>query len=146
MDKIQITDITESLIPLVASTEAACFSDASGEDALKVLFSMKAYGVAAICNNNICGFAYASDCAGDAELLRICVLPEYRRTGLGRKLLATLHKKLTDNGCGCVFLEVRESNAGAIALYTSDGYLQTGKRKGFYKYPHEDALLFTKIL
>ena len=47
---------------------------------------------------------------------------------------------------GSVFLEVRESNVAAISLYSSEGYVFTGRRKRFYKNPTEDALLFTKEL
>lgn len=133
-------------ISRIAALEAECFSDASTENSISALFGMGAVGVSAYDGDTLCGFAYAADCAGDAELLRICVRNEYRKRKLGRRILSALHAELKTSEVGSVFLEVRESNAAAISLYVSEGYVETGKRKGFYKAPTEDALLFTKEL
>ena len=130
----------------IAELEAECFNDASSENARASLFGMGAFGVIAFVDDCPCGIAYAADCAGDAELLRICVKREYRKFGIGRELIKTLHSVLKSAGMESVFLEVRESNSAAISLYSSEGYVITGKRKGFYKAPTEDALLFTKKL
>lgn len=133
-------------IRAIAKLEAECFNDASSENAIATLFGMGAFGVVAFDESTLCGAAYASDCAGDAELLRICVKKEYRGYGTGRRLITALHSDLRGSNVGSVFLEVRESNRAAISLYSSEGYVITGKRKSFYKAPTEDALLFTKKL
>ena len=143
---IRIKRVGAEYIPDIAKCERECFSDASGEKAIKTLFDMGAVAVAALSDSTLCGFAYAADCAGDAELLRICVKDDFRKQGIGRRLLSALHTELEREGTACVFLEVRESNNSAISLYLSEGYFQTGRRKGFYKAPAEDALLFTKEL
>ena len=58
-----------------------------------------------------------------------------------------LQKMLSDLSCAdSVTLEVRKSNAAAIALYESFGFERVGERRGFYEKPTEDALLMTKIL
>ena len=49
-----------------------------------------------------------------------------------------------EKGIKKIFLEVRESNAGAIALYTSLGFNAVGKRPNFYRMPTEAAIIMTK--
>ena len=74
----------------------------------------------------------------------IAVSENYRRKGIARALL---QKMLSDlSGADSVTLEVRKSNAAAIALYESFGFERVGERRGFYEKPTEDALLMTKIL
>jgi ribosomal-protein-alanine N-acetyltransferase len=71
---------------------------------------------------------------GESELLEIEVQEAFRRRGLAKALL---HAALA----GTVFLEVRESNAAAIALYSTLGFAVTGRRKDYYRGPREDALV-----
>jgi [ribosomal protein S18]-alanine N-acetyltransferase len=71
---------------------------------------------------------------GESELLQVEVAEEYRRRGLASALLSAAL-------AGTVFLEVRESNAAAIALYSTLGFVATGKRKDYYRAPREDALV-----
>lgn len=73
----------------------------------------------------------------EAELLSIAVAPEYRRQGIAKLLLAQLPDLP-------VFLEVRVSNEGAIQLYESQGFRITGRRKGYYKLPPEDAFVMVR--
>ncbi len=145
-DNVTVRKATSDDVHTIATLEAECFSDASTENAIAVLFGMGTVGIVAFDGNTPCGFAYAADCAGDAELLRICVKPEYRKCKIGRRLISALHNELKSLGTGSVFLEVREGNVAAISLYTSEGYVMTGRRKMFYKKPTEDALLLTKEL
>ena len=80
--------------------------------------------------------------APEIHLLNLAVLPEYRRLGLARRLVAAM---ITIGGRAKVesfFLEVRPSNAGAIALYEAHGFRLTGRRPGYYE-DGEDACLMT---
>ena len=83
-------------------------------------------------------FYYALD---QGDLANIAVDPEYRRWGLGSKLLAYTVKKATENGVNELFLEVRASNAPAIGLYEKSGFVNIGTRRNYYKYPKEDAVI-----
>ena len=75
--------------------------------------------------------------AGESELLQVEVAAGYRRRGLARRLLEAAL-------AGTVFLEVREGNAGAIALYSTLGFVTVGRRRGYYAGPVEDALVMEK--
>ena len=78
----------------VAKCESAIFSDASSQAAIETLFDMGAVGVLAEMDGEICGYAYCADAAGDAELLRIAVMPGFRRQGTGAALLSEMHAVL----------------------------------------------------
>lgn len=89
----------------------------------------------------LAGFA-AFQLAGDeASLDTLAVAPALRRQGVGRCLLHAALAALAAQGAGCCFLEVRLSNAPAIALYQSLGFAAVGRRPGFYRAPAEDALI-----
>ena len=79
--------------------------------------------------------------APEFEVLRIFTHPCARRQGVAQLLLTNAHADLLAEGFTKGFLEVRESNAPAIGLYTRNGYLPNGKRTAYYQHPTEDALL-----
>lgn len=85
-----------------------------------------------------CVFAFAAD---EAELTQIAVKHELRGHGAGRKLLNHGILALREKGVNTLYLEVRESNAPAIAMYDSFGMVNVGKRPRFYNNPVEDALI-----
>ena len=69
-----------------------------------------------------------------------------RGQGIGRCLLESAFAALRAEGpCTC-FLEVREHNAPAIALYEHLGFVRAGRRRGFYQNPADDALVMTLAL
>jgi ribosomal-protein-alanine N-acetyltransferase len=84
----------------------------------------------------------------EAELLDIAVLPDARRTGVARRLLAHIEAGLLVTRCQRMHLEVRASNTAARALYASLGYDEIGLRVGYYPNGHarEDAILMKKEL
>lgn len=76
-----------------------------------------------------------------AEITNVTVRKEYRRRGIARSLLRSLMEAGRAQQVERFTLEVRRSNAGAIALYQSLGFRQEGVRKGYYESPREDALI-----
>tara|TARA_R110002072_G_scaffold5527_5_gene35365 strand:+ start:5392 stop:5826 length:435 start_codon:yes stop_codon:yes gene_type:complete len=90
------------------------------------------------------GHGILSVAAGESHLLNVCVSPEFQGDGLGRILVAHMLKCAESSGASCVFLEVRPSNKVACSLYSSLGFKQVGRRKGYYpdKEGREDALVF----
>lgn len=66
------------------------------------------------------------------HFITIDVAPEFRRNGLGRRLMQTGEAKLVEMGCVAITLEVAANNAGAQAFYERLGYRQTGRIPGYY--------------
>ena len=81
------------------------------------------------------GFAIGRIVADEAELLTFAVAPKMQRQGVGRACLQQFLMACAGRGAQDVFLEVAESNEAARALYTSEGFVQSGLRKGYYSAP-----------
>jgi [ribosomal protein S18]-alanine N-acetyltransferase len=77
----------------------------------------------------------------EAHIMTIAVRPERRRQGFARTLVEAALADPASAGARRVYLEVRQSNAEARALYGSLGFVETGLRLGYYG--DEDALLMT---
>jgi ribosomal-protein-alanine N-acetyltransferase len=88
------------------------------------------------------GFLVARHLAPEWELENIVVAPTARRIGLGMRLIQALLVKARETNSEAVFLEVRESNTAARALYEKTGFALTGRRKAYYTNPPEDAVLY----
>lgn len=92
------------------------------------------------------GFLVAQHIAPDWELENIVVAPEARKAGIGLSLLEVLLAAARETHSHSVFLEVRESNAAARALYEKLGFREAGRRKSYYTSPLEDAILYSITL
>ena len=79
------------------------------------------------------GFIIAFAAADEAEILALCVAPGHRRRGLARALLRKLAKQLAAHGIVRLHLEVRASNLAARELYARSGFVESGRRKGYYR-------------
>lgn len=92
------------------------------------------------------GFIMARQIADEGEVLNLAVRKGNRRKGEGGALLEAALAELKSGGVSHVYLEVRESNAVAIAFYERHGFTKTGQRKGYYRNPEEAAVLLEKKL
>lgn len=95
-------------------------------------------------NQKIAGYIGIDTVLDEGYITNIAVFPEFRKMGVGSKLMSETKNFATNNGLSFLSLEVRESNLGAQSLYKKFGFEVEGKRKNFYKDPTEDALIFTK--
>jgi ribosomal-protein-alanine N-acetyltransferase len=77
----------------------------------------------------------------EAHIATIAVLPEFRRRGIGEKLLLHALHEAHLEGAKRAFLEVRKGNVAAQSMYLKYGFIVSGIRKGYYKDNHEDAIL-----
>ena len=95
--------------------------------------------------NCLAGFAIFSWVLDEAELLQIGVASEFRGQGGAKMLLGESHNMLRTEKIARILLEVRSSNAAAIALYQGLGYCEDGRRKGYYSSStgREDAILMS---
>jgi ribosomal-protein-alanine N-acetyltransferase len=82
----------------------------------------------------------------EAEVANLAVAPAWRRTRVGAALLDAALAAAEADGARVVYLEVRDSNVGARALYASRGFEQVGRRKRYYRRPVEDALVMRRII
>ena len=103
--------------------------------------SFASFLVAEAAEERIVGYIVALDAADEGEILNLAVSPATRRTGLGRALVHEMLEALSDRGVRQVYLEVRESNAPARALYAAHGFKEAGRRKQYYRRPVEDAIV-----
>ena len=76
--------------------------------------------------------------------LKKAVNPLSRRKGIGEKIVRDILNRAYEKGVRDVFLEVRETNSVAIALYEKIGFKEEGIRKNFYDKPRENALIMWK--
>ena len=100
-------------------------------------------GVGLVVENGdgLCGYAFFRVYPPECELLHLVVAPQQRRRGLGESLLRAALRRFAQESFTTCLLELRASNAAALNLYTKLGFLQVGRRKGYYRQPDEDALL-----
>jgi len=91
--------------------------------------------------DTVAGYVVALDAADEGEILNLAVAESGRRRGLGRALVREILQALSRRGVRHVYLEVRESNAPARALYEAFGFREVGRRKRYYRRPIEDAIV-----
>lgn len=91
----------------------------------------------------LAGYLILSFVLDEANLLNLCVNPDYQRRGLGEALLNWATTQAERRSCTSLWLEVRESNQAAQALYRKQGFVEQGRRKGYYPSAagREDALI-----
>ncbi|MCA9666721.1 MAG: ribosomal protein S18-alanine N-acetyltransferase [Myxococcales bacterium] len=86
------------------------------------------------------GYLLSWRVAGERELVRVAVDPSSRRRGLGRALVTALLDAARQANDSCVHLEVAATNAAARALYATTGFVEVGRRGGYYR-DGDDAIL-----
>ena len=140
---MNILQLKQEHLAQVAALETLCFpAEPWSEQALLVLCRDHGIGFVATNENGdvlaYVGMTYAAD---EGSITNVATHPDARRLGLGRAVVSALLQEAVRLGLAFVYLEVRPSNAPAIALYESFGFVCTGRRKNFYRYPTEDALV-----
>lgn len=94
-------------------------------------------------NTEVIGHAVMSYAVGECHILNVCILPEYQRLGMGKRVIRQLLEVGERNGARIAFLEVRLSNIAAYQLYESLGFTEVGIRKDYYpaEEGREDAMI-----
>ena len=126
----------------IVRIERESFSDPWSEEAfLGMIDSPLAIFLVGIENEKVVGYAAATAAWEDGEILNVAVEHASRGQGIGGSLLDAAVSALGDQLVRRVFLEVRESNSAAIALYESRGFARISVRRSYYRRPVEDALV-----
>ena len=139
---ITITPFIEAHVSAVSELESLCFSDPWSANALaEELKNPCACFLTALDGDVVVGYLGCHHIAGEGFITNVAVHPAHRRRGIARKLVAAA----IEQGCSLsrLTLEVRESNAPAIALYRSLGFVKDGIRPRFYTHPTEDAGIYS---
>jgi ribosomal-protein-alanine N-acetyltransferase len=92
--------------------------------------------------HHMLAFLVAHRVDNEWELENIVVAEESRRRGIGSRLLGKLINEARSRNGSAIYLEVRQSNQSARALYRKLGFEETGSRKGYYASLREDAILY----
>ena len=140
--RCQIRPATTADIARLAELERICFSDPWSPAGLREKISATlAIGLVALSGKTIIGYAIARYAADSGEILNLAVAPDPRREGVAAHLIDALLEGLRSRKVREVYLEVRESNGPARALYKDKGFTVAGMRRAYYRYPTEDALV-----
>ena len=135
-------DIDEVLRVQEASPGAACWKRTQYEEFLqesRCIFLVAGAG-------SVAGFLAARMAADELEILNLAVEPQQRRRGIGARLLQEALAEGRTRGARSAWLEVRDSNQGARALYGRFGFRETYRRPRFYQDPTEDAVVCRRAL
>lgn len=128
----------------LAALDAECFEPALSAaiylDWLKYPY-LRCWVLRADASAQAFGWAVCQRMEQEAEVLRLGVRPALRRKGWGRVLVLGVLKRLRAEGALRIYLEVRAGNSAAQALYRATGFHETGRRRGYYSNPPEDAVL-----
>ena len=97
-------------------------------------------------DGEVAGFIVSRLIHPELHVYNVAVRPGFRRRGTGSRLLREALCWGATRGARLAFLEVRAGNTAAQELYQSCGFRVTGRRKGYYSAPLEDALLMSVSL
>jgi ribosomal-protein-alanine N-acetyltransferase len=134
--------LVETDLDRVAALERVAFTDPWSRRSFEELLAQpQVRGVALDGEDgHLVAYALYTLVAGDGEILNFAVDPAAQRRGYGRRLLVTVLAAMRAAGTAAVFLEVRQSNKAAIALYSGAGFKAVSLRKKYYRNPTEHAV------
>lgn len=133
----------------VAAIERRSFADPWSAGSFRALFGNPVVHFAVAedpVTGRIFGYVVGWAVADEAEIANLAVADEARGAGVGARLLDHAIAAARQRSCRVVFLEVRESNVAARALYASRGFEVAGRRSKYYRKPVEDALVLRRGL
>ena len=143
---MEIIRMNESHVASVAAIEKECFGrDAWSEKSVAgELTNALALWLVAVEGECVAGYVGSQTVCNETDMMNVAVTADYRRQGLGEKLVLALEEELKAIGSQCLTLEVRDSNTPARTLYEKLGFQQIGLRKNYYRNPKEDAHILRK--
>ena len=131
--------MTEAHLSDVAALERETFSEPWSREALQFLLTDGALGFVCVEDGRAVAYGGMVIAPFEGQVTNVAVRSDYRRRGLGRRLVEAMVAEARRLGLEQIALEVRVSNEAAIGLYEGLGFVRAGVRKRFYKDPTEDA-------
>lgn len=142
---MEIVKLTSEHSAAVAAIEEICFSTPWSENAiLHEVTNPISYWLVAVENGQVLGYVGSQYGYGEADMMNLAVVSDFRKRGIGQLLVAELISHLDDLHVKSLTLEVRQSNYAAVNLYEKMGFQQVGLRPNYYQKPKEAALILRK--
>ena len=140
-----IVTMTSDHVPQVAALEKECFSDPwSQRSVASELDNPLALWLVWEEDGQVLGYVGSQTVVDETDMMNVAVSAQARRRGIAQALVEALVIQLKQRGSRCLTLEVRTSNAPAIALSEKLGFRQVGRRPNYYSHPKEDGLILRK--
>lgn len=150
VDGTAVRRMTAADLPAVVAIETEAFSTPWQLDTFEGLLDRDALELLVLAGGaesaaesesaaEVLGYAVLWCVMDQGELANIAVRPELRGRGLGARLLEEVVAVSRRRGVTKLYLEVRDSNDGALRLYERFGFREVGRRTSYYKEPREDA-------
>lgn len=141
---VRVRPAVEGDLPALAALEAAAFPDPGSPAWSRELLASELAQATALMlvavaeepsppgSEGVLGYATFRRVGHESELLRVAVAPEARDRGIGRRLVETGLARLREAGVTTCFLEVRPTNAPALALYDRLGFARISRRRRYF--------------
>ena len=140
-----IVTMTGCHVPQVSALEKECFSDPwSQRSVASELDNPLALWLVWEEDGKVLGYVGSQTVLDETDMMNVAVSAQARHRGIAQALVEELVLRLKQRGSRCLTLEVRASNAPAIALYEKLGFRQVGRRPNYYSHPKEDGLILRK--
>lgn len=145
---VRIVDTRPEHLDDILLMEQQCFSVPWTHEQLMAQLSdfMHIFLAAEDENGRAVGYAGLMYVLDEGYISNVAVSPDRRREGIADMLLTELYERAKAKKLSFLTLEVRESNIPAQSLYKKHGYTEVGRRKAYYSWPKEDAVLMTCFL
>ena len=146
--KIEFAPLNSEDVDMILPIEQACHAYPSSQQLLLSCFGKRYRNFKMLVDNKVIGFYMGDLMLDEMTLHNICIEPKYQGKGYGKRLFEHFLATARLHNVVQLWLEVRESNTGAIALYQSNGFDVAGTRKDYYpaEKGREDALLMGSML
>ena len=142
---MEIRHMCEKDLEQVVEIEKSIFSLPWSFEAFRDSFSLEhTIYLVAVEQEKVVGYCGMYHVFNEGEIVNVAVASECRRQNVAKRLLERLFFESVKKGVDNFFLEVRESNEPAIALYEHFGFEKAGIRKNFYQRPKENAIVMWK--
>ncbi len=139
---VEIGYMTEADVAAIEALERACFSEPWSEKSLRESLANPRYRIlTAKAEGRLIGYVSTFLVADEMNIANVAVDSEFRRLGVGKRLMDSAVILAKQNRMTTIYLEVRKSNEAAQELYRKVGFERGGVRKNFYDHPKEDGLI-----
>lgn len=145
--KILVEPVSKAELSDIVALERASFSDPWSEASFEAVWNEPLVFFAAAhdpTSRRVAGYVVAWFVADEGEIANLAVREPTRRCGVGTALLDAALDEGARRGARAIYLEVRDSNTAARALYASRDFSEVGRRRNYYRKPSEDAIILRR--